>query len=50
MALTKENAPTPPAMRATYGETFSWTGERCADARPVFRGSNGTVSCACTDH
>jgi hypothetical protein len=51
MSLTKEFAPTPPSMLATFGERFRWTGRRCdADARPVFEGSNGVTACNCLDH
>lgn len=41
---------TPAALVSTFGQEITPTGERCADARPIFKGSNGHASCVCEDH
>jgi hypothetical protein len=48
--MTTETRTTPAALVSVYGPTFAYTGDRCQDDRPIFRGANGTVACGCSDH
>lgn len=48
--MTQETRTTPAALVAVFGPEYAFTGQRCPDERPVFKGSNGRTQCACDDH
>jgi hypothetical protein len=48
--MTTETRTTPAALVSVYGPTYRFTGDRCADNRPIFTGSNGHTACGCSDH